>query len=91
LYLNEKHNDFYVDVGLNVFMMTRKGVNDGKPFPGALPSMSVGNRYVGVNLTYMPKKAIEEITPTQSMDKTMQGVVFLQFKVNVAEIILDLN
>ena len=75
----------YVDVGLNMFLMSRQNINDGKPFPGALPSLAVGNRYYGVNLTYLPAAMIEAFT--DDMDDDMEGVVFLQFKVNVTELL----
>ena len=82
VFSSDELGGLYVDLGVNAFLMTRKGVNDGKPFPGALPSMTVGNRYVGVNLTYLPRMAIKEITPDEYMDKDIKGVVFVQFKFN---------
>lgn len=79
-------NGLYVDVGLNAFMMTRQDVNNGRPFPGALPSMTVGNRHMGINLTYMPRAAVERISTPTSMDPDMRGVLFLQFKYNISSI-----
>lgn len=85
LYTSDSFNSIYVDVGVNVFMMSRKNVNNGRPFPGALPSMTIGNRYMGINLTYLPRIAVEEFTPARDMEKNMKGVVFLQLKVNIRE------
>lgn len=85
LYSSERGGGLYLDLGLNVFLMTREDVNDGRPFPGALPSMTVGNRHVGINLTYLPRMAVEEVTTARTMDKDMRGILFLQFKVNVTE------
>ena len=68
------------------FVMTRTDVNDNKPFPGALPSLTVGNRYVGVNLTYMPKVAVEKMYDSKMVDESISGIVFLQFKINVSQL-----
>ena len=87
LLTSQQFNGLYIDVGVNLFMMTRKDVNDGRPFPGALPSLSIGNRTMGINLTYLPRMALEHITPSQSMDKNIKGVVFLQFKTNISQLI----
>ncbi len=81
---SRRFDGLYVDVGLNVFLMTRKFVNDGKPFPGALPSLTVGNRYMGLNVTYLPKFAIERVAPDHGMDEDMRGIAFVQFKLNLS-------
>lgn len=81
LFASDRLNGFYVDAGLNAFVMTRKDINDNRPFPGALPSLSFGNRHVGVNLTYLPVKAVERLTNARMMDGTVSGIFFLQFKV----------
>jgi hypothetical protein len=86
LYATDRMNGFYFDAGIDVFVMTRTDVNDNKPFPGALPSLTVGNRYVGVNLTYLPKVAVEKMYGSKMVDETMSGIVFLQFKLNVSQI-----
>ena len=78
---------FYVYAGLNAFFMTRQDVNDGKPFPGILPSIIVGNDKVGFNLTYMPKKAVEEATNSTMVDPTLSGILFLQFKVSMDQLL----
>lgn len=74
----------YVDVGINAFLMTREDVNDSRPFPGALPSLTVGNRYVGVNLTYLPSAAVEKLYETRMLDDGIKGIVFLQLKLNAS-------
>ncbi len=84
LYSTERLRGLYIDAGINAFLMTRKDVNDNRPFPGLLPSLSVGNDHVGVNLTYLPKKAVEKIYDWQMMDDSISGIVFLQFKVTIS-------
>jgi hypothetical protein len=74
--------DLYVDAGINAFLMTREDVNGNRPFPGALPSLTVGNRYVGVNLTYLPRKAVEIMYDSEEVDRGITGIVFLQFKLS---------
>jgi hypothetical protein len=78
--------DFYIDAGINVFVMTRQDVNDNRPFPAALPSLTVGNRYVGVNLTYLPAKAVEKFNGATMVDESISGIVFLQLKMNFGQI-----
>ena len=73
----------YLDIGLNAFLMTRKDVNDNRPFPGILPSLTVGNRHMGINLTYLPKKAVQDVLKADMMDPTIDGIVFMQFKVSI--------
>jgi hypothetical protein len=84
LFASEKLAGFYVDLGINAFMMTREDVNDNRPFPGVLPSLTVGNRYVGVNLTYLPSAAVEEMYDARMLDDSMNGIVFLQLKLNAS-------
>ena len=67
--------------------MTREDVNGNKPFPGVLPSISVGNQSVGFNLTYLPRKAVEETTNSHFVDPTLSGILFLQFKVSLDQIL----
>jgi hypothetical protein len=83
LYSTDRFRGFYVDAGINGFLMTRKDVNDNRPFPGILPSVTFGNKHVGVNLTYLPKKAVQEIYDHRMVDKSISGIVFLQFKFSV--------
>ena len=89
LYATERLHGLYVDLGLNAFLMTRKDVNDGQPFPGVLPSLTLGNRYMGFNLTYLPEKAVEKVTTARMTDDSIRGILFLQFKVNVSQLILN--
>lgn len=74
----------YLDAGLNAFLMTRRDVNDNKPFPGVLPSLTLGNRYGGFNLTYLPGPAVEKLLGVEIADESVSGIVFLQFKIAVA-------
>ena len=74
---------FYIDAGINGFIMTRKDINNNKPFPGVLPSLTVGNKYVGMNVTYLPRKAVENLYDRTMTDKSISGIVFVQFKISV--------
>jgi len=89
LFATDRLHGFYLDAGINAFFMTRKDVNDNKPFPGALPSLTLGNRFVGLNLTYLPKKAVEKLYDAKMEDDTISGIVFLQFKVNFGRLTTD--
>lgn len=75
---------FYVDAGINAFVMTRQDVNNNQPFPGVLPSLTVGNRHVGVNVTYMPRLAVEKYLNAGMRDDAVSGIVFLQLKINLS-------
>ena len=79
----ERLQDFYIDAGINFFVMTREDYHDNRPFPGLLPSVTIGNRNMGLNVTYLPKKVVEEVLNTDIVDPSLSGVLFLQFKVNI--------
>ena len=79
----DRLSGFYIDAGINAFIMTRQDVNDNRPFPGVLPCLTIGNRYAGFNLTYLPKKAIERFTNADVMDPSLSGILFVQFKVSI--------
>lgn len=83
LFESERLAGLYFDVGLNAFLMTRKDVNDNRPFPGILPSLTVGNRHMGFNLTYLPKKAVQDVLKANMTDPTISGILFLQFKLSI--------
>ena len=89
LFQTDRFDGLYLDVGINAFLMTREDVNDNKPFPGALPSMTLGNRYMGFNLSYLPRQAVEKVTTARMKDESIRGLLFLQFKVNVSRLLLD--
>lgn len=63
----------HVDAGAVGFLMTRKDYNDQKPFLGALPAFSVGNKNIAVNLTYVPK-----------MDPKAVPLWFFQLKITLS-------
>ena len=86
LYETDKLAGFYIYAGLNAFLMTREDTG-GNPFPGVLPSLMIGNDKVGVNLTYLPRKAVEEVTSSRIVDPTLSGILFLQFKVNLEQLL----
>ena len=80
VYETHKLGGFYIYAGLSAFVMTRDDVNNSEPFPGILPSITIGNDKVGFNLTYLPKQAIEETTNSEVVDPTLSGILFLQCK-----------
>lgn len=89
LYSSSRFHGIYFDIGLNAFLMTRADVNRGRPFPGVLPSVTVGNDYAGINLTYMPGSAVERLTSARMSDRSIDGILFLQFKLNVSRLLID--
>jgi len=78
---------FYIDAGINAFIMTREDYNDNNPFPGLLPSLSFGNRYGGFNLTYLPGEAIQDMVNADFVDPTISGVLFVQFKLSLSQLL----
>lgn len=87
LFATESLNGLYLDAGINAFVMTRRDINDNRPFPGAVPSLSFGNRHMGLNLTYLPVQAVERIFDARMTDDTVSGIFFLQFKVGVSQLL----
>ena len=87
LFATDRLNGLYVDAGINAFVMTRTDVNDNRPFPGAVPRLSVGNRHMGLNLTYLPVKAVERMFDARVMDDNVTGIFFLQFKVGISQLL----
>jgi hypothetical protein len=83
----DRFGGLYFDAGLNAFVMTRQDVNDNKPFPGVLPSLSFGNRNVGFNLTYLPVNAVRKLMRVDMADPTISGIYFLQFKVSIKQVL----
>lgn len=77
---------FYFDAGLTAFLMTREDVGDNKPFPGVLPSLSFGNRYAGMNLTYLPGIAVRKMVNANFVDPHISGIVFVQLKVRLSRL-----
>jgi hypothetical protein len=76
--------DFYVDVGAIAFLMTRENVNRNEPFPGVLPAATFGFKRVALNLTYLPESVADRVTSSRRHDPTMQGVFFLQLKLDAS-------
>jgi hypothetical protein len=70
----------YFDVGVAGFLMTREDVHDNRPFPGVLPTMTVGIRNFGLNLSYIPGRFADEVTNSKSADPGMDGIFFIQAK-----------
>ena len=67
--------------------MTRDDVDGSRPFPGVLPSVSIGNEKVGFNLTYIPRQAVEATTSSTFVDPTISGILFVQFKISLDQIL----
>ena len=89
LFATDRLNGFYVDAGVSAFLMTRRDVNNNRPFPAALPSLSIGNRDMGFNVTYLPMKAVESLYDAHQMDETLSGIFFVQFKVSVSQLLFE--
>ena len=87
LFSVDRLDGLYLDVGINAFMMTREDVNGNRPFPGALPSLTIGNRIMGFNVAYLPKTAVEKIYDAHMKDESMTGILFVQFKVNLSQLL----
>jgi hypothetical protein len=79
-----RSQDFYIDLGGVAFVMTRENVNRNEPFPGVLPAATFGFRRVALNLTYMPETVAHRVTSTRRHDPSMQGVFFLQLKLDAS-------
>jgi hypothetical protein len=73
----------HVDLGAVGFVMTRQDVANNRPFPGILPAFSVGTRRFAVNATYLPGRFAEEFTNSKLADPNLDGILFLQFKMNL--------
>ena len=87
LFATDRLNGFYVDAGVNAFLMTRRDVNDNRPFPGVLPSLSIGTRNIGVNLTYLPRFAVRRVYDDADIDESMSGIIFLQVRVAMSSLL----
>jgi len=72
--LGSGENGLHLDAGVVAFLMTRKDYNGDRPFFGALPFISVGNEYVAVNATYIPK-----ISPKHA------SLLYFQLMIKLAE------
>ncbi len=72
-------SDLYVDLGMVGFVMTRTDYNNNQPFPGILPTLTVGSSRMALNVTYMPPVAVNRIN---QRDASLSGVVFLQLTMN---------
>ncbi len=77
-------DNLYFDVGVVGFLMTREGVNNNQPFPGALPAVTFGSKRVAVNVTYMPPSVVDRVTKAFVTDPDMAGVFFLQLKLDAS-------
>jgi hypothetical protein len=75
---------FYVDVGAIGFLMTRQDVHHNQPFPGVLPAMTIGSRRVALNVTYLPGSVVDHVTKSKLRDPNMDGVFFLQLKLDAS-------
>ncbi len=53
-HLSDDKNGWRVDLGISAFFMTRKDINNERPFFGALPYISVGTELAALNITYIP-------------------------------------
>jgi len=77
----ERLAGLYFDAGIVAFLMSRPDIKDNRPFPGILPVITLGNRHVGLNLSYVPKMAVHGIAHANEVDPNIKGVLFLQAKI----------
>ncbi len=84
LLMTDRLGGLYLDAGVVAFLMSRKDINDSRPFPGLLPTLTFGNRYAGVNLTYLPQKVVHDVAHANVVDPTIGGVFFMQFKLRLS-------
>ena len=87
VFATEQFAEVYVNIGINVFLMARKDINDYRPFPGLLPSLTLGNRYGGINLSYVPKKVVHDFAKANFADPDIDGVFFIQIKIRLDELL----
>ena len=64
--------------------MTRENVNNDQPFPGVLPAATFGYKRFALNETYMPESVVDRVTNSKKYDPSMEGVFFLQFKLDAS-------
>lgn len=83
LIISDRFANFYLDAGLNAFVMTREDVEHNRPFPAVLPSITFGNRYGGINVSYVPKMAVRDVTHTDIADPDIGGIFFIQAKIRL--------
>jgi hypothetical protein len=74
--------EFYVDVGAIGFLMTRQDVDNNRPFPGILPTLTVGSRHVAVNLAYLPGSAAHEVAGVRNLDPSIDAIYFMQIRLS---------
>jgi hypothetical protein len=77
-------DDFYVDLGVIAFLMTRDDVKNNQPFPGVLPAMTVGGKRIAVNFTYLPGSVVDRVTSARLRDPQLDGVLFIQLKLDAS-------
>ncbi len=85
----DRFGRFYVDAGITAFAMTREDVNDNRPFPGVLPSLAIGNRYLGVNFAYLPESGTRLVTGSAFDDPTLDSILYMQLKFNIDAFLPD--
>ncbi len=74
--------DFYLDVGAVGFMMTRQDIDNNKPFPGILPTFTVGTRNFALNLAYLPGSAADQVAGIRNLDPDIDAIFFMQIKLS---------
>ena len=70
----------YIDAGAVGFLMTRQDVRDNRPFPGVLPTLTLGTERLAVNLSYIPGRFVTEATDVRYEDSGIKGILFIQVK-----------
>lgn len=81
-HLPGRANGLYVDLGAVGFLMSRKDINAYRPFPGVLPTVTIGSRQLAVNIAYLPGAAADAVAGVYSLDPGMDAIFFVQVRVN---------
>jgi hypothetical protein len=75
---------WHVDVGVVGFLMTRQDVDHNRPFPGALPALTVGSKRIAVNVTYTSDKLMDRATNAALLDPAITGILFIQLRLDAS-------
>jgi len=72
----------YFDVGVVGFMMTRTNIDKSRPFPGFLPTFTVGSPQIALNIAYLPGAAADAVAGVRNLDPGIDSIWFLQLRLS---------
>jgi len=76
------NDNLYFDIGGVGFMMTREDIDHNRPFPGLLPTFTLGSRHVAVNFSYLPGSAAHKVSGVRALDPSLDGIYFIQLRLD---------